>query len=339
MQDQTMTLQQSVDNQAPFHIAFCIDERFFMPMGVTITSIIKNNPDQHFVFHVFTFDLSEDQINRTKAFEQNPQIKVHFHSVNLKDFSQFERYIADTTWSLTIFIRIIVPEILKNYCDKVLYLDADILCIGKLDELINLDISNYMAAVVPDARETAEQQIKKINLQHNNYFNSGMMLINLPLWTENKITLKAFELLKDLNDKNITLSFGDQDCLNLILDGKALYISIRWDYIFNISTHIEHGNTKLTYVNQPVIVHFAGQFKPWAGWLDHDAVTLFKSYHQQSPWKDIPLEKAPAKTKFMRIYAHSLMKQKKPIESIKWFIQYARAHRQDKKKKAAAASA
>lgn len=313
-----------------FHIAFCIDDRFFMPMGVTIASIIANNPEQHFTFHILAFDIPQEQINRAKQYERNPKIKIHFHPINLNNFSQFDSYIAHSPYSLATFVRLVVPMVLADYCDKVLYLDADILCVGALNDLIKFDISDYTAAGVPDVNVIQQRQIKSLNLQHGRYFNAGMLLINIPTWLKNGITQKALQIL---NDKKIALPFNDQDCLNLVLDGQVRYTSYRWNYLYNISANMKANNKKLVYMQKTGIVHFAGNVKPWADWIEHEVVTLFKKHHALSPWKDIPLDNTPKTTKELRMNAHFMMTQKKPLQAVKWYTKYLIADHQKKSKK------
>lgn len=318
-------MSENTYKNSPFHIAFCIDERFFMPMGVTIASIIANNPDQHFTFHILSFNIPQEHINRAKQFEKNPHISIQFHPINLKEFSQFERYIAGSPYSLAIFVRLVIPMVLADYCDKVLYLDADMLCVDRLCDLIKFDVSDYIAAAVHDVDLVQQRQIKSLELKHGHYFNSGMMLINIPKWLDNKITTKALDVL---NDKKWNFRFPDQDCLNIVLDGQIRYASYRWNYLYNISANIRANNKKLIYMKKAGIVHFAGSIKPWANWIEHDVVTLFKQHHALSPWKDIPLDKAPKTTKEIRMNAQFLLKQKKPLQSMKWYVKYLIAHRQ-----------
>lgn len=48
------------------HIAFAVDENYMRPAGVMISSIIKNNPDGYFYFHVFTTSVKKEDIYRLK---------------------------------------------------------------------------------------------------------------------------------------------------------------------------------------------------------------------------------------------------------------------------------
>ena len=115
-----------------FHIAFCIDNRYFRAMGATILSILDNNPGVHFTFHVLAFSVSDEHRARLLKLEENYPVQTHIHLVSPSLFSRFAHFIESTYYSPAIFTRLAIPDILKDYTDKVLYLDADILCVGKM---------------------------------------------------------------------------------------------------------------------------------------------------------------------------------------------------------------
>ena len=47
----------STNKENVIHIAFNIDDKFFMQMGVTVISILENNKDKYFSFHIFAMAL------------------------------------------------------------------------------------------------------------------------------------------------------------------------------------------------------------------------------------------------------------------------------------------
>ena len=47
-------------NDNVFHIAYGIDANFVRPMGVAMTSIVENNQESEFVFHVLTDGLDDE---------------------------------------------------------------------------------------------------------------------------------------------------------------------------------------------------------------------------------------------------------------------------------------
>jgi hypothetical protein len=44
-----------------------------------------------------------------------------------------------------------------------------------------------------------------------------------------------------------------------------------------------------------------------------------------SPWADMPLDPAPLNSKEMRMNSRFMWRQGRPLESLKWYLQYLRA--------------
>ena len=151
-----------------FHIAFCVDNNYFRAMGGTIASIVANNPDQHFTFHVLAFEVSEDHQRRLKQLEAMYRVKTELHLLDLNDFTQFSHFLGHSHYSLSIFTRLVIPTVLADVTDRVLYLDADILCFNRLDALVDMDISQDIAVVVPDAPVTLQRRVAALELAHYN---------------------------------------------------------------------------------------------------------------------------------------------------------------------------
>lgn len=308
--------------QSSFHIAFCVDNHYFRSMGATILSIIDNNPGVHFTFHVLAFSVAEEHQARLLQLEADHPVKTHIHLVSPALFSQFSHFIESTYYSPAIFTRLAIPDVLKEYTDKVLYLDADILCVGKIDEFMALPMDEPIAYVVTDAKVTTERRAAALKLSQVNYFNSGVLYMNINQWLAHKITEKAMEaLLKGGDD----LRFPDQDALNIALDGRATYISRRWNYLYGLIGDLEKDHRAMRDVGDAVFIHFAGAVKPWANWCLHDSRAIFAKYLGMSPWADMPMDQHPQNYKEMRMHSRFLWKRKRFGESIKWYGKYLRA--------------
>jgi len=307
-----------------FHIAFCVDNNYFRAMGGTIASIIANNPEQHFTFHVLAFEVSEDHQRRLKQLEQMYPVSAQLHLVDMSIFSQFSHLLGHTHYSLAIFTRLMIPAVLQGQTDRVLYLDADILCFSSLDEMVDMDISADIAVVVPDAPVTRQRRIAALGLKHDEYFNSGVLFINIEKWIAADITQQTLNAL--LNSKG-DMRFSDQDALNIVFNGRARYISPRWNYLYDLIHDLNVSKFAMRPIGKAVFVHFAGSVKPWTEWSGHDARELFRKYLLLSPWADIPLDMLPRNTKEMRMHSRFMFRQGRPLESLKWYIRYLRKRR------------
>jgi len=309
------------NGKASFHIAFCVDNHYFRAMGGTIASIIANNPGQHFTFHVLAFEVSEEHQRRLKQLEQMYPVSTQLHLVDMSIFSQFSHLLGHTHYSLAIFSRLMIPSLVREQTDRVLYLDADILCFSAVDELVDMDISADIAVVVPDAPVTRQRRIAALGLKHEEYFNSGVLFINVEKWIANGMTEQTMEVL--LNSKG-DMRFSDQDALNIVFNGKARYISPRFNYLYDLIHDLNVSKFTMRPVGKAVFVHFAGSVKPWTEWSGHDARNLFRSYLAKSPWGDMPLDPLPINTKEMRMHSRFMFRQERPLESLKWYIRYLR---------------
>lgn len=317
--NQPVTAAQQTNGKPTFHIAFCVDNHYCRPMGATIASIIANNPGQHFTFHVLTFDMADVHQVRLKRLEQMYSVSTQLHLLDLASFTQFSHFLGHSHYSLSIFTRLVIPTVLQAQTDRVLYLDADILCVGRLDEIIDMDIGSDIALVVPDAPITTRRRVAALELPHAEYFNAGVLLMNIQPWISNDITAQTLDTL--LNSKK-ELRFNDQDALNIVLNGRVRYISPRWNYLYDLIHDLNVNKTAMRPVGKAVFIHFAGAVKPWADWSGHDACKLFRNYLALSPWSNMPLDQEPKNTKELRMHSRFLFKQGKPWQSLKWYLNY-----------------
>lgn len=292
-------------------------------MGATITSIVTNNPNRHLTFHVLTFATSDMHRQRLKELEKFENVTTILHILDIANFKQFEHFLKSSYYSLSIFTRLVIPTVLQQVTDHVLYLDADMLCVGSIDSIADLDMSDDIVAVAPDHPATVKKRCAALQLTHPTYFNSGMLYINIPRWQENQITEKVLQVLLENKQK---LRFIDQDVLNIVLNGKAKYISRSFNYLYDMVHDLKHNQLQMRPINKAVIIHFAGPIKPWAEWTDHEAIQIFHKYHALSPWRDMPLDTAPSNTTEMRMHSCFLYRRGKYLQSLFWFVRYMYKH-------------
>lgn len=305
-----------------FHLAFCVDDNYLRPMGATVMSILDHNPDRHFTVHVLVFSVSDDNRRRLQQLDGHPQVTVRLHIVDPAAFASLSHYIANSYYSLSVFARLVIPDLLKGETERVTYLDADILCAGSVDELAAMDVSNDIALTVLDAPITVARRCKALGLQHGKYFNAGFMHINLPNWIAQGISEQAFEMLaKPQGD----MRFQEQDALNRLLDGRSRYIDGKYNFIYDMVYDLDRGISEMRPVGDAVFLHFAGAVKPWAEWSEHAARAMFRKYHARSPWSDMPLDAAPRNTREMRLQSRFMAKRGRLAAALGWYLRYLRA--------------
>lgn len=311
--------QAAAERGAPFHIAFGIDAPYFRYMAVTITSVIENNPDVPFVFHVFTFSVTDEQRGKMQALEAKYRTTIRIHVIDPEAFKGFSTFSGFSQYSNAIFARLLIPGALQGIARKVLYLDADILCVGSIADLRDMDLKDGIVAVVSDhAGTTVKRQVAALDLRHGRYFNSGVLYMHVDHWIANGITEQVMRTILESDRK---LDFPDQDALNIVLDGRATFIDEKWNFRYNLEAVLKEGATRMGPPGEGVFLHFTGRVKPWHDWSLHEARTLFAQYQSLSPWAGTPLD-APKNYKEMRMFARFLMKQGRVAEGAAWYLRY-----------------
>nr|WP_274709405.1 glycosyltransferase [Proteus mirabilis] len=284
------------------HIAFAVDENYMKPAGVMISSIIKNNPNGYFYFHIFTTSIKEGDIYRLKKLENNYcSLCVHFF-----DESVFSQLQTTEDFPISIYYRLVIPFALQSVTDRVLYLDSDMLCIGDIYSLKNIDFHNNVIAAIHDEWISSEY-LEELNLKkYTLYFNSGFIYYNIPRWlSDNILTL----FMKLINNKKY--SFPDQDVLNIILQDKVKILPRYYNSFFNKN---EKNIDKST-----ILLHYAGPSKPWYS-IDR-AEVLYKQYYDNSPWGDILLREPQNHVEYKR-YSKIKFRNKKISSGIYWKLRY-----------------
>ncbi|WP_347474012.1 glycosyltransferase [Acinetobacter thermotolerans] len=295
---ESYTLGSQQDHFSPdINIAFAIDRNYLRPCGVTLFSITEHNKDLNIDFYIFTTFF--DPFGYEEILKNNSNIRIHVYILNTQAYDNLQ---TNGHFTTAIYYRLSIANILQDKLNEILYLDADILCTSSIKEIKNLKFDNEVIAAVEE-KWLSKDHLKSIDLpQSYQYFNSGVMLINIPLW--NKINVI------DQFNQHITkrsYKFPDQDVLNIILFNKVKYIHEK----FNFFTQAPDVN--------PIFTHYLSSPKPWSIAATNNANYLI--YYKKSPWGRIPLD-LPKSRKEMRKYSSILWKDKKFAPSIKWFIKY-----------------
>lgn len=297
-----------------FHIVFGIDDDFVRPLGVLMTSIIENNKNENIEFHIISKYISKENRRIIKQFAVENNISINIYIIDETIFNDLP-----TTSYITkaMYNRFLIPLILKDVTDRVLYLDADIVCLNSIENLKKINIDNKIIAVIEESNDyVVKKRVKDLSLTSKKYFNSGVLYININNWINRDINNKLINYAKSVKD----LIFPDQDILNVILEKDCLYIDQKYNYTFDV----RYKSNRYIY-NLPqniVFLHYVGKFKPWQKWCMHPAKKFFEKYANISLWKNVPLDE-PKTYKQMKYMGKSYAIYNKKLESIYWYLKYA----------------
>lgn len=287
-------------NKDSVHIALCADKNVIRSLGVTMYSILKHSHKSS-MFHIFYNGiLEQEEVKRFEQLIDNCNAACNIYSMNNTFFSTLHH---NERISVTAYYRLMVPYILSDYdVSRVLYLDTDILCIQNISNLFSVDLKNKLAYVVRNSKYMQDSQVKyriSIGINPNEYFNSGVLLLNIRPYIEQDIGNKALQLATS----NSFIEM-DQDILNILLKGKVIFDS---EYFYNFTMQVHDDEWKPDWKDKIKLIHFTSDKKPWklytSNWGENkkaiqDTVhswkypyfKLWRQYASESPWKDVPLD-------------------------------------------------
>ncbi len=283
------------NNQTPIDIVFITDDNYALQARCAIKSIIKNkNFKTKLEINVLGFDLSDENIKKIYS-QQRLNSKINVIKVSDNDIHGLN---SSSTISTHVtkadYLKFFLPSIFKNK-DKILYLDSDTIVLKDLSELFNTDIGdNYLGAV----DEWNIEYTKKSKLP--DYFNNGIMLLNLKKMREDNIEKKLLNCkLKDKTNEYVT-----QDTFNKVID-KIYYLHLKYNVLPTvydlyddnktlsnlIQTTLNDRYNPLLYLydeseefrKETVIIHYASSKKPCY-------ITNFKRKSYRIWYKYAPLE-------------------------------------------------
>ena len=288
--------------------AFAINKIYGPILGILMTSIIENNKDMNIGFNIFYDEISDDDKYRFQLFvDKYPLVSIGLYKID--ETGMGDLYLRPGITSLSTYYRLIMPEVLYPEVKRLIYLDADMLCVGDLKELKNVDFEGNIVMAVTDPvmnRDTEHKEKIEFPLERH-YFNAGFMLIDSEKWHQEAITDKTIKLAAEKK-----LPMMDQDTLNLSLMDNRGEISKNYNYVYSLAPRNVAGLK---------IVHFAGGSKPWTPWSEeYMEFPLYDQYRDISLWADF--QYTPKNSKQMRLLAKSLWRNGHRLRSIGKYINY-----------------
>ncbi|MDX1799503.1 MAG: glycosyltransferase family 8 protein [Marinobacter sp.] len=183
------------------------------------------------------------------------------------DFIQFDKSRYDNLPTIkhitsSAYYRISIPDIFTEDVKKVIYLDCDMIVRGNVIDLWSIDIEGYHLGAVENL---SGHTYKKLGIPQNEYFNSGMLLINLDLWRRDGIPEKVFQFKIDNPDR---ISTNDQCALNGVLHQSWKHLPLAWNHqtgLYRPSAQIDafDRHDVDSAIRDPKIIHYIGWDKPW----------------------------------------------------------------------------
>ena len=180
-------------------IFFACNDRYVPYLDVAVLSLISHvSPDREYRIVVLKSDITE----------QNQEIIMKHATKNVSiEFFDVSRMLEPSKdklpdmfyYSLAAYYRFFIETAFPQY-DKAIYLDCDVILLNDIAKLYDTDVSDYLVGAVyeqnTDRSPVFTSYVEEIiGIPHNTYFNSGVMVMNLAKFREEKVQEKFLWML------------------------------------------------------------------------------------------------------------------------------------------------
>lgn len=288
-----------------FTIIFSINNAYAPYLYVCLKSLLAHiQPENKYQAYVLESGVSEEHKRQILSL-QCDNLSIEFIDVRkfidknvTRAFAVTEHFTPET------YYRFFLPQIFPNL-DKVLYLDADTLIMRDISPLFEINIEDNYLGVTHDCEivrmsnldgtEYSDYFTKTLGVKIENYFQAGVMLVNLTQMRQDSITEKLLSALIKIG----TPKFVDQDILNMVCQNKVKFIPQNWDYTWHLpfidDDYLKHigGELALEYQKakeNPYIIHFTGNKMKPTNYPDALYADVFWNYAQNTPYYSLLIE-------------------------------------------------
>ncbi|MBR3675745.1 MAG: Stealth CR1 domain-containing protein [Alphaproteobacteria bacterium] len=260
-----------------YPIVFAPDNKYCKYFSVALQSLIEHS-DCNNLYDVIVLHNDIGLKNQAKLQQMIPNnFSLRFVNIDHYIFSLCGgiNLKPKNNWSISMYYRIFIPLFMRKYT-KVLYCDSDMCVNHSIEELFSLDFEGKEIMAAIDNVSTIlyrEHKRKDYMLNvlrlHNpeNYFNSGLLLFNIPQIEPEDYKRKFLEALKIEK-----LAYPDQDILNVIFEDNVKYLPRQWNYLYGDCAYnpsfenlipADYRSEFIKARLNPFIIHYTSPRKPW----------------------------------------------------------------------------
>lgn len=257
-------------------IFFSTDDNYIPYLDVAISSLIAN-ASRNFKYRIIVLNtgLKEENVQKVLRNEVSG-FKIDFVDISREVEKIKSRLKNVYHFSVVTYYRLFIASLFPQY-DKVLYLDCDLVVLGDISKLYNIELGDNILGAAPEqfVQNTKEFRLyaeKALGVDPDGYVNAGVLLMNLREFRKNKIEEKFVRLITEYD---FDLLDPDQAYLNYLCLGRILVLPNGWN----------KEPMPLACEGEKCLVHYALYKKPW----QYDDVMdgeLFWQYAKESAFYD-----------------------------------------------------
>lgn len=269
-------------------IVCATDEKYAIPTMTMIKSIEYNSKES---VNVIVLDGGINS-NTKKRFLKNfadTSIDIIMYTI---DNSIFPNLKTSERMPIVTYYRLLIPEILYQF-EKVIYLDSDIIVLGDINKLFEMELGNKALGAVHEMNKKAMyvslmwgiKPCRELGIPlKSHYFNAGVLLLNLKKWRDENISKRIFDYFQKYEKY---VYFHDQDGLNAVLWNDWAELPPVWNvmtafYEAKDWTESTFDQNEYRYVRENVeLIHYINctMWKPWMDKSTHPRKEEYNKYN------------------------------------------------------------
>lgn len=263
-------------NGSIINIAFCFDAKYYKQAIVAMISLLDscvNSDVKYAIYCIVENDVLDRHLDEINRYIQH---RATLHSLKFIYNKPWNKNLYECRGiSKAAYTRLMLHMLLPDV-NKIIYSDIDVIFNGDLLELWETPLGSYIMGACIDPLMNQEKRWKDriskysywgkllFNAQ-DNYFSSGLLLLNLSLMRESKFD-KVVEILSKQQ-----FEYQDMDIINISINNRIKPLSNKYCVLNGLIDGGYENAHKLGVIpksylddiyNYPKIFHFAGK-KPW----------------------------------------------------------------------------
>lgn len=251
------------------NIVVSTDDNFAQHATIALMSACeKCSSDYTICAYILDGDICAEKKQKMTESLRRYECEVTFVNVDTKKYKLFY---TSYQYTAAIYYRLDIPNLLAKDVEKCIYVDCDVIFMDDVSKLWNTPLHGHPIGAVEDigissSKRSSAAKKAELGLENgSDYFNSGMVVMDLKQWREQDMSSKAMKLAAENEFRS-----HDQDILNKLFMNNWCHIDLRW----NVIPPITYMYPKLLFSKKNVcrsfsarinmgILHYAGRYKAW----------------------------------------------------------------------------
>lgn len=226
------------------------DDNYVPGVLVLIASAALHNPEARFA----VLDMGIAPTNRARIEALASRLAVSIRRIEVAPDAFDHLLVKRAHLTRSAYLRLLIPGLFPDE-PRAIYMDCDMVVMDDLGELDRIEIGQHMVAGVP-CPAVRPAELAATGHHPGTYINSGLMVMNLPVWREEDVSARCIALL---SNPDRPLMAEDQSAINIVAAGRIQLLPSR----FNTFADPAAFRAASDLPEAPAVVHYVVSYKPW----------------------------------------------------------------------------